>query len=118
MTIQFIQYPNCSTCKKAKKWLEQNNIHFDDIHIVEQTPSKEQLKNFWQISGLPLKKFFNTSGVKYKELQLKDKLPLMSEDEQLSLLASDGKLIKRPLTTDGKKVTLGFKEEEFEQMWK
>lgn len=118
MTIQFIQYPKCTTCKKAQKWLNENNINYNNIHIVEQTPSKEQLEAFWKASGLPLKKFFNTSGLKYKELQLKDKLPTMTEDEQLQLLASDGMLIKRPITTDGKKVTLGFKESDFEETWK
>ena len=118
MTIQFIQYPKCTTCKKAQKWLNENNINHNNIHIVEQTPSKEQLEAFWKASGLPLKKFFNTSGLKYKELQLKDKLPTMTEDEQLQLLASDGMLIKRPITTDGKKVTLGFKESDFEETWK
>lgn len=118
MTIQFIQYPKCTTCKKAQKWLNENNINYNNIHIVEQTPSKEQLEAFWKASGLPLKKFFNTSGLKYKELQLKDKLPTMTEDERLQLLASDGMLIKRPITTDGKKVTLGFKESDFEETWK
>lgn len=118
MTIQFIHYPKCTTCKKAQKWLDENGIAYTAIHIVEETPSKEQLKGYWEVSGLPLKKFFNTSGMKYKELNLKDKLPTMTEDEQLTLLASDGMLIKRPITTDGNKVTLGFKESEFSQSWK
>lgn len=118
MTIQFIHYPKCTTCKKAQKWLDENGIAYTAIHIVEETPSKEQLKRYWEVSGLPLKKFFNTSGMKYKELNLKDKLPTMTEDEQLTLLASDGMLIKRPITTDGNKVTLGFKESEFSQSWK
>lgn len=117
MTIQLIQYPKCTTCKKAQKWLTDHNVQFEAIHIVEQTPSKEQLTAFYKASGLPLKKFFNTSGNKYKELGLKDKLATLSEDEQLSLLASDGMLIKRPIVTDGNKLTLGFKEEEFAQTW-
>ncbi|MEK4700918.1 arsenate reductase family protein [Solibacillus sp. FSL R7-0668] len=118
MTIQFIHYPKCTTCKKAQKWLDENGIAYEAIHIVEQTPSKEQLKAYYEASGLPLKKFFNTSGMKYRELELKDKLPTMSEEEQLALLASDGMLIKRPLVTDGKKLTLGFKESDFLETWK
>ena len=118
MTVQIIQYPKCSTCKKAQKWLELNNVDYEAVHIVEQTPSKEQLAQYYKISGLPLKKFFNTSGNKYKELGLKDKLAAMSEDEQLALLASDGMLIKRPIVTDGQKITLGFKEADFESNWK
>jgi arsenate reductase (glutaredoxin) len=118
MAIQFIQYPKCSTCKKAQKWLDTSGITYENIHIVEQTPTKEMLEKFYKASGLPLKKFFNTSGNKYKELGLKDKLANMSEDEQLTLLASDGMLIKRPIVTDGQKVTLGFKEEDFESTWK
>ncbi len=118
MTIQFIHYPKCSTCRKAQKWLEEQGINYEAFHIVEQTPSKEQLETLWKNSGFPLKKFFNTSGQKYKSLGLKDKLSTMSESEQLELLASDGMLIKRPIVTDGTKVTLGFKESEFEQTWK
>ena len=118
MSIQFIQYPKCTTCKKAQKWLDDNSVAYDSIHIVEQTPSKEQLKAYYEESGLPLKKFFNTSGIKYRELGLKDKLPNMTEEEQLTLLASDGMLIKRPLVTDGKKLTLGFKESDFLETWK
>lgn len=116
--MQLIQYPKCSTCKKAQKWLDENGIAYEAIHIVEQTPTKEQIQAIYEASGLPLKRFFNTSGMKYKELGLKDKLPEMSEDEQLSLLASDGMLIKRPIVTDGKKVTLGFKESDFIETWK
>lgn len=118
MTIQFIQYPKCTTCKKAQKWLNDNDIAYEEVHIVEQPPSKDELTKLWQVSGLPLKKFFNTSGMKYRELGLKDKLADMTEEEQLELLASDGMLIKRPIVTDGKKVTLGFKESDFEQAWK
>lgn len=118
MTITFYQYPKCGTCRKAKKWFDEKGIEVNDIHIVENPPTKEQLKEFLDTSGLELKKFFNTSGQKYRELGLKDRLPSMSEDEALALLASDGMLIKRPLTTDGKNVTLGFKEDHFEQNWK
>jgi len=116
--IQLIHYPKCTTCKKAQKWLNDNGVSYEEVHIVEQAPTKEQIKSYWQASGQPLKKFFNTSGMKYRELGLKDKLAEMSEDEQLTLLASDGMLIKRPIVTDGKKVTLGFKESDFEQAWK
>ena len=118
MTMKFIQYPKCTTCKKAQKWLDENGVQYENIHIVEQTPTKEQLKAYYEASGVPLKKFFNTSGMKYRELELKDKLPSMSEDEQLELLASDGMLIKRPIVTDGKKITLGFKESDFSETWK
>ena len=118
MPLKFIQYPKCTTCKKAQKWLEENNIAYESIHIVEQTPTQEQLTNLYKNSGLPLKKFFNTSGNKYKELGLKDKLTNMSEEEQLALLASDGMLIKRPIVTDGEKITLGFKESDFLETWK
>lgn len=118
MTLTVIQYPRCTTCKKAQKWLDENGINYNSIHIVEQTPTKEELKTIWEKSGLPLKKFFNTSGQRYRSLGLKDKLSTMSEEEQLELLASDGMLIKRPIVTDGEKVTLGFKEEEFAKTWK
>ncbi|KQU57897.1 arsenate reductase family protein [Rossellomorea sp. RS05] len=118
MAITFYSYPKCGTCRKAKKWLEQEEVDFNEIHIVEEPPSKETLKDLYEKSGLPLKKFFNTSGMKYRELGLKDKVNTASEDELLELLASDGMLIKRPLTTDGQKVTLGFKEETFEDTWK
>ena len=118
MPLKFIQYPKCTTCKKAQKWLEENNVAYESIHIVEQTPTQEELTSLYEKSGLPLKKFFNTSGNKYKELGLKDKLTNMSEEEQLALLASDGMLIKRPIVTDGTKVTLGFKESDFLETWK
>ena len=118
MPLKFIQYPKCTTCKKAQKWLEENDIAYESIHIVEHTPTKEELTNLYKKSGLPLKKFFNTSGNKYKELGLKDKLINMSEEEQLTLLASDGMLIKRPIVTDGEKITLGFKESDFLGTWK
>ena len=118
MTITLIQYPKCTTCRKAKAWLTENGVAFDDIHIVEQTPTAEQIRQYHEASGLPLKKFFNTSGQKYRELGLKDKLATMTEADMYALLASDGMLIKRPLVTDGQKVTLGFKEADFEATWK
>ncbi|MCY9374138.1 arsenate reductase family protein [Bacillus sp. T17B1] len=117
MSLTFYWYPKCGTCRKAKKWLEGHGKEINEIHIAEQPPSKEELKALYEKSGLDLKKFFNTSGMKYRELNLKEKLYHMSEDEQLELLASDGMLIKRPLTTDGEKVTVGFKEDQFEENW-
>ncbi|CCU60329.1 arsenate reductase family protein [Bacillus subtilis] len=117
MSLTFYWYPKCGTCRKAKKWLEEHGKEINEIHIAEQPPSKEELKALYEKSGLDLKKFFNTSGMKYRELNLKEKLYHMSEDEQLELLASDGMLIKRPLTTDGEKVTVGFKEGQFEENW-
>lgn len=115
--LTFYQYPKCGTCRKAKKWFDDHKIAYEAIHIVEQTPSKEKLKEIFDVSGLEIRKFFNTSGIKYRELGLKDKVKMMSEDEALTLLASDGMLIKRPIVTDGKSVTLGFNEEAFEKMW-
>lgn len=109
----FIEYPKCSTCQKAKKWLDAHGIIYTDRHIVEQNPTYEELKEWQEKSGLPLKKFFNTSGLIYKELKLKDKLPTMSEDEQLKLLATNGMLVKRPLIVDGDLVLTGFKEAEW-----
>lgn len=109
----FIEYPKCSTCKKAKKYLEGHGIEFEDRHIVEKNPTKEELAEWIRISGKPIKKFFNTSGMKYRELGLKDKLPEMSEEEQIELLASDGMLVKRPLLIDGEMVLAGFKEAEW-----
>lgn len=109
----FICYPKCSTCQKAKKWLEEHHIEFTERHIVEDNPSYEELKEWHEKSGLPLKKFFNTSGMLYKEMQLKDKLPTMSEEEQLRLLATNGMLVKRPIVVDGDKVIVGFKEEAY-----
>ena len=110
----FIQYPKCKTCQKAKKWLDENNIEYTDRHIKEENPSYEELKSWYEKSGLPLKKFFNTSGVLYKSMQLKDKLPDMSDEEQLRLLASDGMLVKRPLVVKCDTVLIGFKEGEWE----
>ena len=107
----FLQYPPCTTCKKAKKWLDDHDITYTDRHIKEENPSCEELKQWYARSGLPLKKFFNTSGLQYKTLNLKDKLPTMTEEEQLQLLSTDGMLVKRPiLVTDDGKVLTGFKE--------
>lgn len=111
----FIQYPNCTTCQKAKKWLDAHNITYTERHIAEDNPSYDELKEWHGKSGLPLKKFFNTSGLLYKEMQLKDKLPAMSEEEQLKLLATNGMLVKRPLIVDANKVLMGFKEAEWEE---
>ncbi|XJZ26838.1 arsenate reductase family protein [Bacillota bacterium Lsc_1132] len=117
MALTFYWYPKCGTCRKAKKWLDDHQLSYQEIHIVENPPAREELKDLYKRSGLELKKFFNTSGLKYRELGLKDKIKTSSEAELLDLLASDGMLIKRPLLTDGKKVTVGFHEEEFEKMW-
>ncbi|WP_050180166.1 arsenate reductase family protein [Domibacillus robiginosus] len=115
--MKFYWYPKCGTCRNAKKWLDAHSISYEAIHIVESPPSKAELKDAYQKSGLPLKKFFNTSGQKYRELGLKDKVATASEEELLDLLASDGMLIKRPLAIDGEKVTVGFKEEDYAQKW-
>ena len=111
----FLEYPPCSTCKKAKKWLDDNGLSYTARHIKEQNPSYEELKHWLETGGLPLKKYFNTSGLVYKSLNLKDKLPTMTEEEQLRLLATDGMLVKRPLLVlDSGKVLTGFKEKEWE----
>ena len=107
-------YRKCSTCIKALKWLEENKITFEERPIVEQNPTYEELKEWYQMGGLPLKKFFNTSGLLYKELQLKDKLPQMSEEEQLQLLATNGMLVKRPLVVGEDYVLTGFKEADWQ----
>ena len=111
----FLQYPPCSTCKKAKNWLDEHGIVYTDRHIKENNPSYEELKQWYEMSGLPLKKFFNTSGLVYKSLELKDKLPTMNEEEQLHLLASDGMLVKRPLFILEDRVLIGFKEADWEK---
>ena len=112
----FIQYPPCSTCQKAKKWLDARGIAYTDRHIKEQNPTYEELKHWYGISGLPLKKFFNTSGMLYKSLNLKEKLPAMTEEEQMRLLATDGMLVKRPLVIKGDTVLTGSKEAEWEKI--
>lgn len=109
----FIQYPPCSTCQKAKKWLDEHGLNYTDRHIKEQNPSYEELKKWYEMSGLPLKRFFNTSGLLYKSMNLKDRLPTMSEEEQLRLLATDGMLVKRPIIVDGDTVLTGFREAEW-----
>lgn len=111
-------YPKCTTCQKALKFLRENEVSFTEKHIVDDTPSREELKQFISTSGLPIQKFFNTSGIKYRELGLSNKLKEMSEEEKLDLLASDGMLIKRPLASDGKDVTVGFKEDVYGEVWK
>lgn len=109
----FIYYPKCSTCQKAKKWLDEHHVEYTERHIVEENPTAEELKGWYEKSGLPLKRFFNTSGLLYKEMKLKDKLPSMSEEEMLKLLATNGMLVKRPLLIAGDKVLVGFKEAEW-----
>lgn len=111
----FVQYPKCSTCRKAKQWLEGQGVTFEDRHIVEQTPTAQELDIWQQRSGLPLKKFFNTSGQSYRALGLKEKLDGMSREEQLALMASDGMLIKRPILVMENTVLVGFKPEQWEQ---
>ena len=107
----FVEYPKCTTCQKAKKWLTENGVAFEDRNIKEENPTYEELAEWYRKSALPLKKFFNTSGLLYKSMGLKDKLPSMTEDEMLRLLASDGMLIKRPIAVDGDTVLVGFREE-------
>lgn len=109
-----IWYPKCSTCRKAKNYLEAKQISFQTRDIKEDAPTKEELKELYKKSGLPLKRFFNTSGLIYKEMKLKDKLPELSEEEQLELLASNGMLVKRPIFIDDHHVLVGFKESEYE----
>jgi arsenate reductase len=117
MALLFYWYPKCGTCRKAKKWLDDHQISYEEIHIVDNPPSRSLLEELYKKSGLDIKKFFNTSGQRYRDLGLKDRIKGASEDELLDLLASDGMLIKRPIVTDQHKVTVGFKEEEFAQTW-
>lgn len=114
----FICYPKCTTCIKAKNWLTENGIKFEERNIKEQNPSYEELAEFYRKSGLPLKKFFNTSGILYKEMGLKDKLPGMTEEEMLKLLSDYGMLVKRPIAVDGDTVLVGFKESEWKKLIK
>lgn len=118
MAMLFLEYPKCTTCKKAKKWLEDHQADFEDRNIKEQNPTGEELKAWYKKSGLPLKRFFNTSGMLYKSMQLKDRLPDLSEEEQLKLLATDGMLVKRPLLIREDKVLVGFKEAEWAELIK
>lgn len=112
----FIQYLPCSTCQKAKKWLDEHAIAYTDRHIKEHNPTYEELKSWYEQSGLPLKRFFNTSGLLYKSMNLKDKLPTMTEEEQLRLLATDGMLVKRPIVITEKHIFTGFKETEWNEL--
>lgn len=118
MVLKIYSYPKCGTCRNAKKWLEKNAIAYEEVHIVENPPSKEEVSSLYEKSNLELKKFFNTSGGRYRELGMKDKINVASKNELLELLGSDGMLLKRPIVTDGKTVTVGFKEEQFEETWK
>ncbi|MCC2254054.1 arsenate reductase family protein [Ruminococcus sp. CLA-AA-H200] len=111
----FLCYPKCSTCRKAWKWLDEKGVQYEMRDIKTDNPSADELKKWHELSGLPLKKFFNTSGNLYKQMNLKDRLADMSEEEQFSLLASDGMLVKRPILVDGGKVLVGFKEKEWEE---
>lgn len=115
MSILFIEYPKCTTCKKAKKWLDDHGIAYEDRHIKEQNPTAEELAIWYQKSGLPIKRFINTSGMLYREMNLKDKLPTMTEEEILELLATDGMLVKRPLVIGDDVVLTGFKEAEWNE---
>ncbi|MFF2888922.1 arsenate reductase family protein [Paenibacillus sp. NPDC057967] len=115
--VTIIEYPKCSTCKAAIKSLKAKGNEVATRHIVEDTPTAKELKELLQISGMDIKRLFNTSGEVYRELGLKDKLPGMTDDEKLELLASHGMLIKRPIVTDGKQVTVGYKEDQYEQVW-
>lgn len=115
MNVLFIEHPKCSTCQKAKKWLDEHQVDYTDRHIKEDNPGFEELKLWHEKSGLPLKKFFNTSGMLYKSLELKDKLPDMSTEEQLKLLSTDGMLVKRPLIIADDFILTGFKETEWSE---
>ena len=112
----FVEYPKCTTCQKAKKWLDENGLSYTDRHIKEENPTYDELKAWHAKSGLPLRSFFNTSGLLYKSMQLKEKLPLMSEEEQLRLLATDGMLVKRPIVVDGDTILVGFKSPQWERL--
>ncbi|MGN0409523.1 MAG: arsenate reductase family protein [Candidatus Fimousia sp.] len=116
MSVLFVEYPKCSTCKKAKKWLQDHSVKFEDRHIVEENPTQEELKEWHKKSGLPLKRFFNTSGMIYRQEGLKDKLPTMSEEEQYALLATNGMLVKRPLIIGEDFVLVGFKEADWSEV--
>lgn len=116
--ILFIQYPKCTTCKKAKKWLDENEIAYIDRNIKEDNPTYDELKLWYECSGMPLKKFFNTSGLLYKSMNLKEKLPTMSDDEQLRLLATDGMLVKRPVIVTDNTVLTGFNEKSWLEILK
>ncbi len=116
MSVLFIEYPKCSTCQKAKKWLDEQQVSYEDRHIVQQNPTEEELTEWILKSGLPVKKFFNTSGLLYKSMGLKDKLPTMTEQEQIRLLAQNGMLVKRPLIITQGMVLVGFKPDQWQQL--
>lgn len=112
----FVESPKCSTCKKAKAWLDEHNLDYEDRNIKEENPTQEELNEWYKQSGLPIKKFFNTSGVLYKQMNLKEKLADMSDDEQIKLLSTDGMLVKRPIVVKGDKILVGFKERDWEEL--
>ena len=112
----FVEYPKCSTCKKAKAWLDEHNLDYEDRNIKEENPTQEELNEWYKQSGLPIKKFFNTSGVLYKQMNLKEKLADMSDDEQIKLMSTDGMLVKRPIVVKGDKILVGFKERDWEEL--
>lgn len=112
----FVEYPKCSICKKAKAWLDEHNLDYEDRNIKEENPTQEELNEWYKQSGLPIKKFFNTSGVLYKQMNLKEKLADMSDDEQIKLLSTDGMLVKRPIVLKGDKILVGFKERDWEEL--
>ncbi len=118
MKYLFVNYPKCSTCVKARKWLEENNVEFNSRHIVENNPIKDELKSWIALSGQPIKKFFNTSGILYREMNLKEKVAQNNEEELLDILSSNGMLVKRPLLIGDDKVLIGFKEKEWEEIKK
>lgn len=118
MKYLFVNYPKCSTCVKARKWLEENNVEFNSRHIVENNPTKDELKSWIALSGQPIKKFFNTSGILYREMNLKEKVAQNNEEELLDILSSNGMLVKRPLLIGDDKVLIGFKEKEWEEIKK
>jgi arsenate reductase len=117
MKLTVYWYPRCGTCRNAVKWLEAKGHELEKMDLYEAPPAKDRLKELYQKSGLELKKFLNTSGQVYREMKLKDRIPQMSEEEILELLASDGRLVKRPIVTDGERVTVGFQPERFEEVW-
>lgn len=112
----FIEYPKCTTCRKAKKWLDEHGISYSDRDIKEDNPSEEEMREWIKKSGKPANKFFNTSGMLYRELELKNKLPDMTEDEMIQLLSTNGMLVKRPIIVNGEKILIGFKEKEWEEI--
>lgn len=117
MGVKFYTYPSCSTCRNAKKWLEENDIEFEQIHLINETPSAADIKAMMEIGDVEPKQFFNSRGKKYRDLNLKDQIDDMDIDKMVTLLASDGMLIKRPIVTDGTKVTVGFKEDIYNEKW-